>query len=108
MAMDETTVLREATKYLWTVVAGVGAWLFNKQESRIKALEDSNYSKTAAKERRDEVDKALEDRRQDVIALHFKIDARAEKLDDKIDELTKDINRNFSDLKDMLFRRIEK
>ena len=103
--MDETALWREATKYLWTVVAGVGAWLYNKQESRLKSLEDNIYTKSAARERREEVDKTLEDRRQDVIALHTKIDSRAEKLDDKIDQMKDDMNRNFSDLKDLLLRR---
>lgn len=103
--MDETALWREATKYLWTVVAAVGAWLFNKQEARIKSLEDNMYTKNAARDRREEVDKTLEDRRQDVISLHSKIDDKTEKLTDKVDMLTRDINQNFSDLKDMLIKR---
>lgn len=102
--MDEITFWKGAAQYLWAAVAGVGAWFLNKQDGRIKSLEDSMYSKTAAKERREEVDKHLEDRRQDVISLHSKIDSRSEKLDDKIDAMSKEMNQGFSDIKDLFLK----
>ena len=83
--MDETAFFKEIAKYLWGVLVPAGWWIFNKQDKRIDNVEATMYTKNAAKDRREEVDKILEDRRQDVIALHSKIDFRSEKLDDKLD-----------------------
>lgn len=103
--MDDPGFWKEAAKYLWGVLVPVGAYLWNKQDKRIDNMEARLYSKEDARERRETVDEVLEARRQDVIALHTKIDARAEKLDDKIDHVLRDMNAGFSDLKDLLLRR---
>jgi hypothetical protein len=109
--MDETLLWKEAAKWLWGGIVGVGVflgsigkWFLGRQEARIKALEDTAYTKSAAKERREEVDKSLEDRRQDVIALHAKIDSRSEKLDEKIDSMQRDMHQGFNDIKNLFIQ----
>jgi len=103
--MDDPGMWKEAAKWLWGVLVPVGAYIWNKQDKRIDAMEQKMYSKEDARERRESVDETLEARRQDVIALHNKIDARAEKLDDKIDHVLVQMNAGFSDIKDLLLRR---
>jgi hypothetical protein len=112
--MDETLLWKEAAKWLWGGIVAVGVflgsigkWFLGRQEARIKALEDTAYTKSAAKERREEVDKHLEYRRQDVISLHAKIDSRSEKLDDKIDAMAKEMNQGFSDIKNLFIKHIK-
>jgi hypothetical protein len=104
--MDDSTLWREATKYLWGLLVPAAAWIFNKQDKRISMLEENHYSKGSAKERREEVDKHLEARRQDVIALHTKIDDRAERLDDKIDKMNSSMHDGFSEIKTLLIERM--
>lgn len=102
--MDETNLLREAVKYLWGLLVPAGLYIWNNQDKRIKNVEDKMYTKEDAKERREAVDETLEARRQDVIALHEKIDHRASKLDDKMDKLVHDMHTGFSEIKNLLIR----
>lgn len=96
--MDETTLLGWVLKHLWAVFLPVAGWVWKKQDSRIDRIEGAMYSKEDAKERRESVDEALEARRQDVIQLHSKIDARAERLDDKVDKMTHDMHEGFREI----------
>ena len=102
--MDETNLLREAVKYLWGLLVPAGLYIWKQQDSRIKNVEDRMYTKEDARERLESVDETLEARRQDVIALHDKLDHRASRLDDKMDVLVRDMHKGFSDRKDMLLR----
>ena len=77
---------REIAKYLWGILVPAAGWIFHKQDKRITDLEASIYTKNAAAERRAEIDKKLEDRRQDVIALHAKIDDRTDHISGKLDK----------------------
>lgn len=103
--MDDTVLWKEAAKWLWTVFMAAGAWIFNKQDSRIKNLEDSMYTKSSAKERQGEIDKVLEDRRQDVIQLHAKIEKESDKTDDRFDKLSSAMHAGFSEIKTILLNK---
>lgn len=99
--MDETTFLGWIIKHLLPVfipVASLVGWVWKKQDSRIDRIEGAMYSKDDAKERREYVDEALEARRQDVRELHSKIDARAERLDDKVDKMNHDMHEGFKEI----------
>jgi len=100
--MDETSTLRWLVEHLWVLLGPIVGWVWNKQDARINHLEDSMYTQEDARERRDSVDKALEDRRQDVIQLHTKIDSRAERLNDKMDKLAHDMNEGSGSIRDLL------
>ena len=99
--MDDA-LWKDIAKYLWGILIPIGVWVFNKQDKRIEAVEGHMYKKEDAKERTVMVDEILESRRQDVIALHAKIDARAEKLDDKIDNLQHNMHSGFNEIKNIL------
>ena len=96
---------KDAAQWLWLGLLGLIKLLWNKQEERFKKLEDNMYSKTQAQERQMTVTELLEARRLDVITLHSKIDASADKMNTKIDKLKDDVSEGFSDLKDILLRR---
>ena len=98
--------------YLWIVLVGVIKILWDKQEDRFKkgeskvsAIEAVMYTKHDAQDRRETVDEALEARRQDVIQLHAKIDTRAERIDDKVDQLARDMHQGLSEIKTILLER---
>ena len=103
--MEDPGIWKEVAKYLWGVLVPVGAYLWNKQDKRLDRIEEKMFTQEEAKERRKNIEDVLEARRQDVIALHSKIDARAEKLDDKIEALQQSMHAGFSDLKDILLKR---
>lgn len=103
--MDDPGLWKELAKYLWGVLVPVGAYIWNKQDKRLDKVEEKMFTQEEARERRKNIEDVLEARRQDVIALHAKIDARAEKLDDKIETLQQSMHAGFSDLKDILLRR---
>ena len=103
--MDDPGLWKEAAKYLWGVLVPAGWWMWNKQDKRLDRVEEKMFTQDEAKERRKNIEDVLEARRQDVIALHSKIDARAEKLDDKIEALQQSMHAGFSDLKDILLKR---
>lgn len=65
---------QDIAKWLWGVLVPVGAWAWNKQDKRLDKIEENMVSRAALAERKADVDHTLEARRQDVIALHEKID----------------------------------
>lgn len=107
--MDEW---KELAKWLWVGLLGLIKILWDKQEERFKkgeskvsAIEAVMYTKHDAQDRRETVDDALEARRQDVIQLHAKIDTRAERIDDKVDALARDMHQGLSEIKTILLER---
>lgn len=104
--MDEW---KELAKYLWVLLLGVIKILWDKQEdrfksaeSKMKALETVAYTKDDARERQAAVNELLEARRQDVIALHAKIDGETRSLRGDISTLSRDMNHGFSEIKTLL------
>jgi len=106
--MDETALWKDIAKYLWGILIPIAVWIFNRMDKRIEVVEAHMYNKDDAKERSMMIDEILESRRQDVIVLHNKIDTRAEKLDDKIETLTKDMNHGFNEIKNILLHNNKK
>ena len=107
--MDETSFFAWVGKHIWPVFALIAGVLWKKQDSRIDRLETTMYTKGNAAERKETVDKMLEDRRQDVIKIYETIDERGainerrhEKTNDMIRDLTRDMSKGFSDIKDLL------
>tara|TARA_R110000868_G_scaffold218849_1_gene469665 strand:+ start:5881 stop:6222 length:342 start_codon:yes stop_codon:yes gene_type:complete len=110
--MDDISSWKELAKYLWGLLVPAGWWMWNKQDKRIDKVEATMYTQENAKERRESVDKSLEDRRQDVKDIYETInergrvnEARHEKTNDMIRDLTRDMSQGFSDLKDILLKR---
>jgi len=110
--MDETTIFGWVIKHILPVfipLASVFGWVWKKQDSRIDRIENAMYTREDAAERLKSVDKTLEDRRQDVKDIYDTIaergrinEQRHEKTNDMIRELTRDMSKGFSDIKDLL------
>lgn len=103
--VEDPGLWKQIATYLWGLLIPAGVYIWNRQEKRIDHLEGVMHTKEEANERKEYVDHLLEDRRHDVIALHLKIDTRAEKLDEKISNLARDMHTGFSDIKDILLKR---
>jgi len=97
--------LKDVAKHLWTILVPVGWWVWDKQDSRLKNLEDKMFTRDEAKDRQESINDSLEARRQDVIALHSKIDTKSDNLNSKIDTLSRDMNAGISEIKTILLER---
>lgn len=78
---------KEIAQWLWGLFIPAGWWMWNRQDKRLEDIEDA----MKAKADKDEVNKALEDRRQDAREL-FKANA----------DLRADMMGGFSQLKDLI------
>jgi hypothetical protein len=97
--------LKEVAGWLWLAVLALIKLLWSKQEQRFKQIEETMYTKSAAAERQVSVSELLEARRVDILHLHQKIDEVSHRLDGKVDKMKDDMNKGFSDLKDILLKR---
>ena len=95
---------KDAASWLWVLILGLIKVLWTKQEERFLKIEESMYTKSSAFERQTSVSELLEARRLDILHLHQKIDETSTRLDGKIDKLKDDMNKGFSDLKDILLK----
>lgn len=82
---DDPGMWKEAAKYLWTVVAAVGAYLWKKQDTQMRDLEKALDSKA---------DKDEMDRQRDNIS----------KLFDQQAALRGEMARGFGELKDIMHK----
>lgn len=100
-------IWQEVAKYLWGLLVPIGIWAWNKQDGRLNKLEENTVTRAEAQERREVVDVQLEARRQDVIALHAKVEDKVERLNDKLDGVSRDMHTGFDSIKDILLRRVK-
>ncbi len=96
---------KDAASWLWILILGLIKVLWSKQEERFNKIEESMYTKSSAIDRQTAVSELLEARRLDILHLHQKIDEVSGRLDGKVDKLKDDMNKGFSDLKDILLKR---
>ena len=105
---------RFIANWLWLGLLGLIKILWDKQEERFRkaeskmsAIEEKMYSKEDAKERHSSINALLEDRRQDVIALHSKIDREVSTLRGDISTLGRDMHNGFSEIKTLLIEKLK-
>lgn len=105
---------KDVANYLWLAILPLLKWIWARQEKDIaavaadlKARIESDLSTFSTREQHNEHGKLLEARRLDVISLHDKIDDRAGKLDDKVEALTRDMNKGFMETQRLILDRLK-